>query len=322
MPVIIQDDQAHLKSKLIKAGAIVLSGDEAISQDIRPARIGLLNLMPAATMESTELQWLRYISDTVLQIEPVLMKFDDDFRERSGASRENILSRYQPFSDVAKMGLDGLIVTGGNLELSDSQEGEQKIGLDFDKLKFYDQLREIILWARSNVYSTIYSCIASHFALNQLYGMNRTIMKNKIFGVFDHQFHDTLTAPFTKGIDDIIRAPHARWGIIEMKEFENTNVDILASNSEAGWLLAQNKNNIGGHDMFLQGHPEYDRYDLHREYQRDWAIGEAKGIPKGYYASNNPASIPQLTWANDARALHSNWIASIFKHFSTDLLNL
>jgi homoserine O-succinyltransferase len=91
MPVIIQDDQAHLKSKLIKAGAIVLSGDEAISQDIRPARIGLLNLMPAATMESTELQWLRYISDTVLQIEPVLMKFDDDFRERSGASREKYI---------------------------------------------------------------------------------------------------------------------------------------------------------------------------------------------------------------------------------------
>jgi homoserine O-succinyltransferase len=321
MPVIIRDDQPTLKAQLIKSGAIVLGDTEAGHQDIRPARIGLINLMPAATMEVTELQWLRYMSDTVLQIEPVLIKFDQDFRERSGASRENILSRYQAFNEVAEKGLDGLIITGGNLELADIQFGEQKVGLDFEQLKFYEQLRDIIFWARENVYSTIYSCIASHFALDQLYGLKRTIMKEKIFGVFDHKVKDIFNSPFTKGIDDIIRAPHARWGIIDTKEFNNCDADILAASNHAGWLLAQSKNNAGGHDMFLQGHPEYDRYDLHREFQRDWALGEAKGIPVGYYEFNNPASIPQLTWANDARALHSNWISAIYKHFSTNLVS-
>ena len=322
MPIIIREEQFRLKSRLIKAGAIVLDDIDAANQKVRPARIGLINLMPAATMEVTELQWLRYMSNTAVQIDPVLIKFDKDFRERAGASRANILTRYIPFSEAKKNGLDGLIITGGNLELANVQKGEQKIGLDFIEFKFYDQLRDIISWARSNVYSTIYSCIASHFALDQLFEMKRNIMPQKLFGVFDHEVHDTLSSPFTKGIDDIIRAPHARWGSVDISEFVNKDIEVLASCKTAGWLIAQSRNSLGGHDMFLQGHPEYDRYDLHREFQRDWAIGEAKSIPHGYYRNDNPASLSQLTWANDARALHSNWIAAIYRHFSSNLLNL
>ena len=220
MPIIIREEQFRLKSRLIKAGAIVLDDIDAANQKVRPARIGLINLMPAATMEVTELQWLRYMSNTAVQIDPVLIKFDKDFRERAGASRANILTRYIPFSEAKKNGLDGLIITGGNLELANVQKGEQKIGLDFI------ELRDIISWARSNVYSTIYSCIASHFALDQLFEMKRNIMPQKLFGVFDHEVHDTLSSPFTKGIDDIIRAPHARWGSVDISEFVN-NIWIM-----------------------------------------------------------------------------------------------
>ncbi len=152
MPIIIREEQFRLKSRLIKAGAIVLDDIDAANQKVRPARIGLINLMPAATMEVTELQWLRYMSNTAVQIDPVLIKFDKDFRERAGASRANILTRYIPFSEAKKNGLDGLIITGGNLELANVQKGEQKIGLYFIEFKFYDQLRDIISWARSNVY--------------------------------------------------------------------------------------------------------------------------------------------------------------------------
>lgn len=321
MPIILRDEHELLKSRLLKSGAVVLDDFEAHSEIHRPARIGLINLMPAATMDVTELQWLRYMSNTILQVEPVLIKFDEDFRGRAGASRESILSRYVPFSEAASGGLDGLIITGGNLELAEIQVGEKKIGLDFHELKFYDQLCEIIDWARENVYSTIYSCLASHFALDHLFKMKRTILDEKIFGVFNHRVLDTLSSPFTKGFDDIIRAPHARWGSIADSEFENKDVEILACCDTAGWLAAQSQNANAGYDLFLQGHPEYDRYDLHREFQRDWALGEAKSIPAGYYADDNPASMPQLTWANDARALHSNWINAIYKHFSNNLVN-
>ena len=137
MPIIIREEQFRLKSRLTKAGAIVLDDIDAANQKVRPARIGLINLMPAATMEVTELQWLRYMSNTAVQIDPVLIKFDKDFRERAGESRANILTRYIPFSEAKKNGLDGLIITGGNLELANVQKGEQKIGLDFIEFKFY-----------------------------------------------------------------------------------------------------------------------------------------------------------------------------------------
>lgn len=124
MPIIIPEGAEYLGSRLDNAGAAVVSELAAAQQDIRPARIGLLNLMPAAAMERTEIQWLRYISHTVLQIDPVLIKFDDDFRERQGASRSRVLERYKRFSEVASEGLDGLVVTGDNIELADPASPE------------------------------------------------------------------------------------------------------------------------------------------------------------------------------------------------------
>ncbi|MFN8015026.1 MAG: homoserine O-succinyltransferase [Acidimicrobiia bacterium] len=150
MPVIIPDSSTDLIERLNTAGAVVMSESDALTQDIRPARIGLLNLMPAPAMESTENQWLRYISNTVLQVEPVLLKFDNDLRERDGASRREILKHYIKFSDGIKDGLDGLIVTGDNLELRKDPKIHE--ALPFEEITYGDSLKEVIDWARKNVF--------------------------------------------------------------------------------------------------------------------------------------------------------------------------
>ncbi|HMS24705.1 MAG TPA: homoserine O-succinyltransferase [Acidimicrobiia bacterium] len=314
MPVVISPQHDELYERLVRSGAVVLREDDAVHQDIRPARIGLLNLMPAATMEVTENQWLRYISNTVLQIEPVLLKFDNDTRERNGASRKEILKRYTSFSEGSADGLDALIVTGDNLELRKLDDTQTPQALPFEEITYGPALKEIIDWAREHVFSTIYSCLASHFALNHLHGIERTIANEKVFGVFEHEVTKYTRSPITQGMDDVLSAPHARWGDMASSDLTEADVQVLADNRETGWLLASDENNNGGLDLYMQGHPEYDKYDLHGEFLRDWENGQR--MPLGYYDSNNPAALPRMTWANDARALHANWISTLYKHFS------
>lgn len=314
MPVIIPSDQSNLFSRLSKSGAVVLSEEQALAQDIRPARIGLLNLMPAPAMESTENQWIRYISNTVLQVELVFLKFDNDIRERQGGSRREILKRYTSFSQGTQDGLDALIVTGDNLEIKKDISPPEE--LPFKEIRYGSALAEIIDWSRKNVYSTIYSCLAAHFALNHLFNIPRTIASEKVFGVYEHQMTRFLRSPITQGMDDIVTAPHSRWGIMDSQDLANAGVQVLANNDDVGWLVATSENAKGGLDIFMQGHPEYDKYDLHSEFLRDWEKG--RGVPSGYYNNNNPASLPRMTWANDARAFHANWMSSIYKHFSGD----
>ena len=314
MPIVIPDrlHNDQLFESLAGRGALVISEHDATTQDIRPARVGILNLMPAASMEQTEVNWLRLVSQTVLQIEPVLIKFDDDDREQDGASRQPILTRYQPFTDVAQRGLDGLIVTGDNLELRGTEATEKEL-LPFDEILYAQKLAEIIDWARARVPSTVYSCLASHFILDHLYGIPRELSTRKRFGVFEHANIEG-DYPILKGVDDVVRAPHSRWGNVRTEHLTDTDVTVLSRSESVGWLLAQIANQSGGTDFLLQGHPEYSRYDLHDEFVRDRERGQA--MPEGYYAGNQPDRSPSLTWANDARALLSNWIAGIYKSFS------
>lgn len=261
-------------------------------------------------MQKTEIQWLKHISHTVLQIEPVLIKFDNDFREVEGSSRKEQLLSYSPFKEITHDGLDGLIITGDNIEMRpDSQEL-----MKFEEIYYYKELRDIIRWARKNVYSTIYSCLASHFALYILYGLERKLSPNKIFGVFKHKISQENTNPMIENMDDFINAPHSRWGNISTNLLNVTGVIPLAIHDEAGWLLASDRNAIGGFDYFLQGHPEYERFDLNEEFIRDRSQGQEQ--PVNYYKNNNPKNRPVLSWANDVRALHSNWINMIYRNFS------
>lgn len=315
MPIIIPDNQdTALRKRLSDSGAAVITKKHALHQDIRPARIGILNLMPAVIMEATEVQWLRFISHTILQVEPILMKFDNDPRERSGTKRQPILAHYTPFSQVIEQGLDGLIITGDNLELRrDTARGVREL-LPFDEIHYSNALRGVIDWAYNNVPSTVYSCLAAHFMLYERFGLEREIGRHKVFGVFSHTVDHRLSSDFVANMDDILNAPHSRWGNIKTTALKEAGLDVLADNSRTGWLLAQAKNLAGGYDLLIQGHPEYDRHDLHTEFERDHRNGQK--TPAGYYPGNNPGQAPLLTWSNDARALHSNWINTIYRSFS------
>jgi homoserine O-succinyltransferase/O-acetyltransferase len=323
MPIIASasgGDQC-LYERLEDAGVPLIDETAAKSQDIRPARIGIMNLMPAKAMEATETQWLRWIgSQALLQIEPVLIKFDGDKREEPGASRQEVLKRYTPFSEVAEGGLDGLIITGDNLEIRQhegfsSRDPASRDPLPFDEIRYYEQLREVIDWAENNVASTIYSCLAAHFALNYRHGLVREIGKEKIFGVFDHEVMDPASE-FMRGMNDSIRSPHSRWGNTPAELVEDDKeLRILAASARIGWLAVERFNRTGGTDLFLQGHPEYGRFELHSEYERDKP--EGRKIPENYYThdSGNPSDI-RITWSTDARVFHENWVGHIYSRFS------
>lgn len=306
MPIITDGSDPQLFKRLEVAGAAVLSWQDAESQDIRPARIGLLNLMPAPAMEETELHWLRNISHTILQIEPVLLRFDEDRRMRTDSSRSKILQRYTPLSDARDQGIDALIITGDNLELKPEARSPEL--LPFGDVLYEEKLKECIDWARGNVRSVIYSCWASHFALNHLYGLRRDDANNKTFGVYRHEVNFETQNSILEDMDDVVTAPHSRWGNIPPEQVtSDTDLQLLAVNEQIGWLLLASNSSQKCRELFIQGHPEYGRETLRNEYLRD---GRSVA-PENYNAQN-----PRLNWANDARALHTNWIRGLYEDFS------
>ncbi len=306
MPIIApaETTDPQFYERLQACGAHVMSEEVASRQDIRPARIGLLNLMPAAAMEGTELRWLRFMSHSMLQIEPVLVKFNDDCRENRGSRRAPILQRYTSFDEAAESGLDGLIVSGDNQERR--ADGTPR---PFDELHYDRDLSEVIDWADTHVGSVILSCLASHYALQRRHGIERTIRQQKMLGVFAHQI--TGQGSVTAGLDDCLRAPHSRWGNVDAAELDAHDISVLAYSDEAGWLLAEEPTSGGGTLTYIQGHPEYWRHDLHDEFARD-----QDQMPRGYYPNDNPTQRPYLSWSNDARAVFSNWIHGIYDEYS------
>lgn len=319
MPIVLSEANP-LYGNLEQERTLLLTPEQAQEQDIHAARVGILNLMPGQVWRKTERLWLRHISHGILQIEPVLIKFDDDERERPGGSRHEHLKRYQPFSEVKERGLDGLIVTGDNLEVEEeADENGNRVAIPFTGeggIRYAKKLGEVIDWADENVPSTIYSCLAAHFALNHKFGLKRDIAQPKIFGVEDHTRLET-SSPFTEDMNDIIRAPHSRWGNVAPEQIKRMGgVALLAVSDRVGWLLAEGWNSAGGRDLFIQGHPEYSRYDLHDEYQRDVERGLMPALPTNYYIGNNPNAGVNMSWKSDARALHDNWISYIYQHFS------
>ncbi len=297
-----------LHERLVESGADVLTPEQAAHQDIREIRIAFLNLMPSTTFEDTEVDWLHFMSrSSGIQVEPILFGFDDDPRRQTGASRADMLQHYATFSEVANGTVDGLIITGGNLELRcDAKDGPPE-PLPFDEVRFSKQLGEVIDWAQANVYSTLYSCFAGHFALHHLFEVEREVGDAKLFGVFEHDVDHNIPSALTAGMDDVFRAPHARWGNVPESSLVDVPVEVLATNKTAGWLLAQFANDAEGMSFALQGHPEYRRNALMYEHQRDGGF-EVHDLP-GYYSADRQ---PKLTWANDAQVLFGNWLRYIY----------
>ncbi len=289
--------------------------DEATAeeQEIHTLDSGLANLMPAAAMKATELQWYRWIGgDTVVQIRPHFIKFDDDRREREGASRSEILSRYTPLSAIRDNGLDTLVITGDNLETREvvgMSTGREP--LELPEINYRDQLEELIAFSKE-VPVTIFSCLAAHFALNHLHGLNRKILDRKISGVFQHDVFDT-SAPLMRGMGDTMVSPHSRWGDISVEEVDEIDdLKILAASERAGWLVLQEELPNGNLRVYLQGHPEYDKHDLDAEYKRD-REKDGVGLPYGYYPDDDCSQSPDCNWPPYARVLHENILGETYR---------
>ena len=252
-------------------------------------RIGLVNLMPSPVFGKTEDEWRESFGATA---EIVPLRFEDDPRLARCRSAEVL--RPLPTLDEAVDGLDGLVITGANLEVD--EEGN---ALPFESIIYARQLKHAISLAET-LPVAVYSCLASHIALKQLVGVERQVGQEKVFGLFCHEVKQVA---LTEGLGAPLVAPHSRWGDIPSRALEAAGVEVLADGFEAGWLLAQ-RERAGGTSVFIQGHPEYGQHDLAEEYLRDQASGQLP--PHNYFPYNDPSREPRYVWRDNAATLFQN----------------
>ena len=289
MPIKVMHD-LPAREVIEKENIFIMDETRAISQDIRPLEIMLVNLMPLK--EDTEIQMLRSLSNTPLQVN---LTFVASVNHKSKNTPLSHLHQfYNKFEEVKNKKFDGLIITGAPIEL-----------LEFEDVDFWDEMVEIMEWSKTHVTSTIFLCWAAQAALYHFYGIKKRLMKAKLSGVYQHKVHHRKT-PLVRGFDDVFWAPHSRNTEVSVKEvMKNKNLTILADSEEAGLFLAIAEN---GKKVFVMGHPEYDRNTLDYEYKRDMKKGLDPSIPKNYYPDNDPTKKPVLTWRGHANTLYTNWL--------------
>ncbi len=289
MPIKIPDQLPAL-SILDKENIFIMSEHRAISQEIRPMQVAILNLMPNKI--ETEVQILRMLSNTPLQVNIEFVRIHAN--ESKNTPTEHLENFYCLFDDIKHKQYDGLIITGAPLAL-----------LDYSEVSFWDKICEVFDWAEKNVTSTMFSCWAAHAALYHHYGLNRHLRKNKLSGVFQHIPLDNKEQ-LTRGFDDFFNVPHSRYGYIDKADYQSVEqLNILAESDEAGVLLVASKNK---QQVYLTGHPEYDTNTLHEEYLRDRKNNEEAALPKHYYKNNDVNSSPVGSWRSHGSLLFTNWL--------------
>ncbi len=289
MPIKIADNLPA--AKVLEAENIfVMTEDRASHQDIRPLRILILNLMP--TKEVTETQLLRLLGNTPLQVEVDLMQTVTHTSKNT--SKEYLLEFYQSFEALRNNHYDGMIITGAPVEQ-----------MEFEDVDYWEELCEIIDWAHTHVYSTMYICWGAQAALYHLHGIQKHSMREKLSGVFRHR---PLYAnhPLTRGFDETFFMPHSRHTEILQADIEKEDsLRIIATSDAAGpTIIASND----GREVFVTGHCEYDRLTLANEYTRDVGRGLNPIVPRNYFPNNDPNAVPPMTWCSHAHLLFSNWL--------------
>lgn len=263
----------------------VIDEQRASSQDIRPLRIAILNLMPLKVMTETDL--LRLISNTPLQIE--LDFIDTDSHVSKNTPREHIETFYKKFEEVKHNNYDGLIITGAPVEK-----------VDFEEVDYWDELTEIFEWAKKHVTSTLYICWAALAGLYHHYGIPKYVLERKISGVFKHYIDDELN-PIFRGFDDVFYVPHSRFSEVRREDIDKVPaLKIIAESNESGIYMVMAR---GGREFFITGHSEYSPYTLDFEYHRDLEKGMKPDIPQNYYEDNNPENPPIVRWRSHANLL-------------------
>lgn len=289
MPIKVQSDlpaRAILESENI----FVMDETRASNQDIRPLKIGILNLMPLK--EDTELQLLRSLSNTPLQLDITFLTVST--HESRNTAQSHINKFYEPFCAVKKRRFDGLIITGAPVEQ-----------MAFEEVDYWDELVEIMDWATTHVTSTFFICWGAQAALYHYYGLQKKLLPQKLFGLYRHQVQNRKE-PLVRGFDDEFFAPHSRHTTVDAKDIRSLKeLTILAESDEAGVFIAMAEE---GRKIFVFGHPEYDRLTLEKEYLRDKGKGLPIQPPKDYFKDNDSSNRPLLMWRAHANALYTNWI--------------
>jgi len=289
MPIKIPDQLPAVRT-LEEENIFVMTERRAITQDIRPLRILLLNLMPKKI--ETETQLSRLLGNTPLQIELELIRTAS--HASANTAPEHLVSFYKVFEDVKDKMYDGLIITGAPVEK-----------MPFEEVDYWPELCEIMEWSKTHVHSTFHICWGAQAALYYHYGINKIPLPEKMFGVFPH-VKDYPRSILLRGFDDTFMVPHSRHTSIAREDIERVpEIRILASSPEAGVYAMATK---GGRQVFITGHSEYDALTLDAEYRRDIATGQPIQPPKNYYPGDDPSQMPMVTWRSHANLLYSNWL--------------
>jgi len=289
MPIKIPNE-LPATSTLRKENIFVMTETRAMTQDIRPLQILLLNLMP--TKVDTETQLARVLGDTPLQIELELIAPKDHVSKNT--SQAHMLAFYKSFDDVKDRTFDGLVITGAPVEL-----------MEFEEVDYWHELCEIMEWSKTHVHSTLHICWGAQAGLYYHYGIPKRQLSQKLFGVFEHTLEDPNFILF-RGFDDTFKVPHSRNTTVDRADIEAVpELKILAASPEAGVYAVKT---AGGKQVFLMGHAEYDRDTLYKEYMRDVTAGIDIQVPKNYFPDDNPAKRPAVSWRSCAHLLYTNWL--------------
>ena len=289
MPIKIQND-LPAKHELEEENIFVMDESRALSQDFRELQIAILNLMPLK--QDTELQLLRALSNTPLQIDVTFIQTESHISKNT--SHSHIKKFYETFTDIKKRKFDGMIITGAPVEQ-----------MPFEEVDYWKELTEIMGWTEKHVTSTIFLCWAAQASLYYFYGLEKKPLDKKMFGLFWHKVMNRKI-PLVRGFDDIFLAPHSRHTEVPIEAVHACkDLTVLAESDEAGLFLAMAED---GRKIFVMGHPEYDRVTLDGEYKRDLGKGLPIEMPENYYRDNNPENGPLLLWRAHANNLYTNWL--------------
>ncbi len=289
MPIKTQSD-LPAKEILENENIFVMDESRALHQDIRPLQVLILNNMPVK--QDTELQLLRALSNTPLQIDVTFMTVKSHVSVNTSASHLNKF--YITLDEIRDRKFDGMIITGAPVE-----------DISFEEVDYWEETCEIMDWAETHVTSTIYICWAAQAAFYHFYGINKAQLPHKLFGIYEHNISNRKI-PLVRGFDDVFLAPHSRHTETPAADIHACKeLTVLAESEAAGVFLAIAEE---GKKIFINGHPEYDRYTLRNEYVRDLNKGLPIQVPYNYFPNDNPEGKPLLQWRSHSNNLYSNWL--------------
>ncbi|PFG63192.1 homoserine O-succinyltransferase [Thioclava sp. ES.031] len=290
---------------LSREGVMVMSPERASRQEIRPIRIGLLNLMPKKIQ--TENQFARLIGATPLQIDFQLIRMSEHQTKNTAAA--HMEEFYRPFEEVEATGekFDGLIITGAPIE-----------HLPFEEVTYWEELKRIFEWTQTHVFSTFGVCWGGMAMAYYFHGVNKHMLDHKAFGCFRHR-NCAPASPYLRGFSDDLLIPVSRWTEMRRDELEAAGMTTLIHSDETGPCLVEDRAHRA---LYIFNHLEYDSGTLKEEYDRDVASGKPINVPANYYPEDDPSRVPTNRWKSHAHLLYGNWINEIYQETPYDLAEI